>query len=263
MKAQPAQWKVLPAVESCPCLDLLSRLREDYGVCALKLSTEDAGMSFEQIRFWARQCRGLMPVMVKIGGPNARNDIRELVSSGIDGLIAPMVESPYGLENFMSALRTCTQPRQFAGIKKQINVETLTATFHLDAMLALPEALELDEITIGCTDLSQSMGLQVTHPRVTELVEQCIQRIRRKGIPVSIGGGITPGNVDLRLEKLAPSHFNTRVLTFPYLPGREYGEAVRQALHFELEMLDLDLRKGFLKPAEARARMKELRSRLG
>ena len=73
----------------------LRKLKNDFGACGLKLSTEDAAMTIDQITFWTDL--SLLPVVVKIGGPNARNDIKQLVSLNIDGLIAPMVESLYGL----------------------------------------------------------------------------------------------------------------------------------------------------------------------
>ena len=100
----------------------LRKLKTEYDACGLKLSTEDAGMTIDQIKFWA-DC-SLLPVVVKIGGPNARNDIKQLVSLKIEGLIAPMVESPYGLENFIAAVKDFTTPIQFERLSKHINIET-------------------------------------------------------------------------------------------------------------------------------------------
>ena len=63
-------------------------MKNDFGACGLKLSTEDAAMTIDQIKFWADI--SLLPVVVKIGGPNARNDIKQLVSLNIDGLIVQL-----------------------------------------------------------------------------------------------------------------------------------------------------------------------------
>ncbi len=262
MKPHRAHIEMLSLVENETEVEMLTRLKREYGASALKLSTEDAAMGFDQIGFWTRRCKDLLPVYVKIGGPNARNDIRELVRREVDGLIAPMVESPYGLLNFIEALKTFTTPLQYRHIKKHINIETITAVEQLDAILALPEADDLDEITIGCSDLSGSMGKSVTHPDVTARVRECTEKIRAFGKPVSVGGGITPANIDSRLKTLAPSHFNTRVVTFSYDPAQSYPDAVRMALDFELEMLDRDRLEGFLTPEEARERSVKLKKRL-
>ncbi len=262
MKTRRAQIQILPSLKGDPALAILSRLKEEHGASALKLSTEDAGMGFDQIEFWVQRCKNLLPIIVKIGGPNARNDIRELMGRGVDGLIAPMVESPYGLENFIEALSEQLTPSQYKSVKKHINIETIVSTEQLNAILAMPESGELDEITIGCSDLSSSMKRKVTDLEVTELVSVCAEKIRTHGICVSIGGGITPSNIGDRLELLKPSHFNTRVVTFANQPGVSFGPAVRLALEFELEMLALDRAEGFVSAEEEDSRAAELKKRL-
>ncbi len=262
MKPKAAEPRISPLFVRDTVLDMVNSLKENQGASALKLSTEDAAMGFEQIAFWTRKLKGSLPVYVKIGGPNARNDIRQLVAQGVEGLIAPMVESPYGLENFIEAFRTYTTPLQFQTLKKHINVETVTAARQLSAILAHPESRELDEITIGCSDLSKSMGLPVDHPDLLGLVQECVAKIRDRGLEVSIGGGVTPANIDTRLSRLSPTHFNTRVMTFCYDPARVYRPAIQLALEFELVMLSLDRQEGFLSPEEERFRARELRKRM-
>ena len=262
MKSRAAKVKILPYISEYPAINLLSDLKVGYGAASLKLSTEDAAMGLEQIAFWIRKARGVLPVYVKIGGPNARNDIRQLVALGADGLIAPMVESAYGLENFIEAFRTYTTPLQFGTLKKHINVETVTAVRQLDSILAHPLAAELDEITIGCSDLSKSMGLAVTHPEVVRMTEEVTRKTRERGIEVSFGGGVTPSNIDARLARVLPNYFNTRVMTFRYDPAVVYRSAIRKALEFELAMLALDRQEGFLSPEEERSRALELKKRM-
>ena len=119
MKQQREKFKVLPGKG----LDHRRRLRKflqhlskTRHACAMKLSTEDAGMGWDQIEYWTQSCQGVLPVLVKIGGPNARSDIKKFLEMKVDGLIAPMVESVYGLENFIHAVRDFTTPLQFAGL---------------------------------------------------------------------------------------------------------------------------------------------------
>ena len=147
MKSKKTVLKVVPVKPGQDLRSTLMELKNPFGACGLKLSTEDAGMSMEQIGYWAESAGNTLPAVVKIGGPNARNDIKQLLPMNIDGLIAPMVESPYGLENFISAVRDFTTPIQFERLKKQINIETETAVRQLDSILLTPEAKYIDAVS--------------------------------------------------------------------------------------------------------------------
>ena len=75
------QKTVLQVVAVKPKENLLSsfrNLKNQFGACGLKLSTEDAAMSIEQIGYWAAFSGNALSTIVKIGGPNARNDIKQL-----------------------------------------------------------------------------------------------------------------------------------------------------------------------------------------
>ncbi len=262
MKSKKTALKVVPVKPSQDLRSVLLQLKNQFGACGLKLSTEDAAMSMEQIGYWAETAGGTLPAVVKIGGPNARNDIKQLIPMNIDGLIAPMVESPYGLENFISAVRDFTTPMQFERLKKQINIETETAVRQLDAILATPEAKCIDEITIGCSDLSESMKKPRWDVSFMALVTKVVKKIQRKNIPVSVGGGITPETIEGLLKQVCPEKFNTRVVTFEVGPGRDYSSAVQSALRFEILMLEHDSARKFISRDEEKFRIKELKKRL-
>ncbi|MDA0691016.1 MAG: aldolase/citrate lyase family protein [Nitrospinae bacterium] len=261
----PQVLKVVPKNRHKDGLELIQSMRtlkNQYGASCLKLSTEDAAMSFDQIAFWTQLADGILPVMVKIGGPNARNDIKQLLAMNIDGLIAPMVESVYGLENFLTAVRDFTTPMQMQRLAKQINIETVTAVEKLDDILASPEAAFLDEITIGCSDLSQSLKKDRSDPEVQRLVKQTVVKIKAKNINVSVGGGIAPDTIDTILQDIQPHHFNTRMVTFSVHPGQSYRTAVTETLYFELKMLEHDVSKGFISRDEEKFRARQLKTRL-
>lgn len=262
MKPKKTILQVVPVKQDDGLRSFLLHLKNRFGACGLKLSTEDAAMSIEQIGHWAELVGNTLSTVVKIGGPNARNDIKQLLLLDIDGLIAPMVESPYGLENFISAVRDFTTPMQFERLKKQINIETETAVQQLDSILSAPEAKYIDEITIGCSDLSGSMKKPRWDASFMALVVKVIKKIQKKKIPVSVGGGITPGTINGHLGKIQPNKFNTRVITFNVEPGCDYREAVQSALRFEILMLEHDSALKFISRDEEKFRVKELKKRL-
>ena len=260
MKSKKTVLQMVPVKPDQDMHSTLLNLKNQFGACGLKPSTEDAGMSIEQIAYWAEGKP--LPAVVKIGGPNARNDIKQLLPLNIDGLIAPMVESPYGLENFISAVRDFTTPMRFERLKKQINIETETAVRQLDSILSAPEAEYLDEITIGCSDLSESMKKPKWDESFVAQVVEVVKKIKSKNIPVSVGGGISPETIDGYLETVQPDKFNTRVINFKVEPGRDYAEAVRLALRFEILMLEHDASHQFISRDEEKFRIKELKKRL-
>ena len=262
MKPKKTILKVVPVKPKEGLLSSLRSLKSQFGACGLKLSTEDAAMSIEQIGYWAEFSGKILSTIVKIGGPNARNDIKQLLPLNIDGLIAPMVESPYGLENFISAVRDFTTPMQFERLKKQINIETETAVRQLDAILSVSESKYVDEITIGCSDLSESMKQPRWSPNFTAQVAKVVKKIRSKNICVSVGGGITPETIDGCLKKVRPDNFNTRIITFKLKRDLNYLEAVQSALRFEILMLEHDSSLKFISRDEEKFRIKELKKRL-
>jgi hypothetical protein len=262
MKSKKTVLKVVPVKSNEGLRSTLLQLKNEFGACGLKLSTEDAAMTLEQIAYWADSAGKILPIAVKIGGPNARNDIKQLLPMNIDGLIAPMVESPYGLENFITAVRDFTTPMQFERVKKQINIETETAVRQLDDILSVPEAKYIDEITIGCSDLSESMKTPRWDTSFNTLVKKVVKKVQRKNIPVSVGGGITPETINGCLKQVRPDKFNTRVITFKAERGHDYIEAVRSALRFEILMLENDSSRKYISRDEEKFRIKELKKRL-
>ncbi len=115
-----------------------------------------------------------------MGGANARNDIKQLVPLNIDGLIAPMVESPYGLENFISAIKDFTTCMQFRRLNKHINIETITAVKQLGSIFNAPEAKFLDEIIIGCSDLSSSLKKPTLEGSILNRVARVVKKLNLK-----------------------------------------------------------------------------------
>ena len=240
----------------------LRRLKTLFGATSVKLSTEDAAMSFEQIRRWRAICQGIIPVVVKIGGPNARNDIKQLLNLEVEGLIAPMVESVYGLDNYVEALKDYTTAMKFEVLDKHINIETIVALENLDKILNSTSIQYVDEITIGRKDLSKSMNCSLDDSNLIHAVKKAVEKIRFKGIPVSVGGGINPNSIDSVVKQIKPQKINTRLITFEVQTNRPYKKSVVEALNFEVLALKNDHSMGFISREEEICRTLEIQERL-
>lgn len=217
----------------------LKELRHSGGLAALKTGTEVEDMSFEEIRLLRALSDRLLPLYVKIGGPEARNDIRELSRIGVDGLIAPMIESPYALKNFIGSLRDCLGPACYDRMEKGINLETITGFQNMNEILSSPAAAELDQVTAARSDLSGSMDLPPDHARVLEICGLIIARCRENELRTSVGGGIHPEIAETLIDTVAPEHINTRhmVLSCESMrSGEGAARCVERALLFELDL---------------------------
>jgi len=188
-----------------------AKLKElkDFGLYALKTGTEVEDMNFSEIEFMRRISKDVVPLHVKIGGPEARNDMRFLLSIRVDCIIAPMIESPYALKNFIKTLEEIKQQYEVP-CKAGINIETMTGYMQLDAILNSKYANHLCQITAARTDLSGSMELEPDHPRVIEICKEILVACKKKNFLTSVGGAIQPSIIEMLVYELESDFINTR-----------------------------------------------------
>ncbi len=180
------------------------------GLTALKTGTEVEDMSFEEIRILRALSRDICPLFVKIGGAEARNDIRELAEIEVNGIIAPMIESVYALEKFIESMRDVLSPSAYRRIEKGINLETATAFNRMTEILNSEFAQELVQVTAARTDLSGSLHISPEHDIVFELCTHIVSRCREYGLRTSVGGAIKSVSIDRIVNQVGPDTVNTR-----------------------------------------------------
>ena len=133
--------------------DQLTRLKEEYDLRGVKVEFEAEGSSFRDLARLRRITDQLgVPLYLKIGGVEALRDIKDSLEVGVDGLIAPMVESRFGVKKFTDAVASIYKNKS---IHRSINIETRQAVANLDEILELGRD-GIDNVTIGRTDLSFS-----------------------------------------------------------------------------------------------------------
>ena len=228
----------------------LCRLKEKLALRALKTGTEIEDMGFEEIAFLGELSKDIVPLYVKIGGPEARNDIRALVSLEVDGIIAPMIESPYALQKFIESLRELLSPALYRNMRKGINIETIGAVDRLDEILAEAQALSIDQITAARTDLSASMStmageeeeiLSVNDDRVMENCALIVKGSQDHGLQSSVGGKIEPWGIADLLAYLGSDFVNSRHMLLSSKdmqthPDLSPAEVLVQNLNFECSL---------------------------
>jgi len=215
----------------------LVRLKE-LGICAVKAEFEAEGASFRDLlrlrRFTAEQN---IPLHLKIGGVEALRDLKDALDLGVDGVIAPMVESPFGVVKFAEAVESVFGGRR---LFKSINIETREAVERVDDILEVALG-KIDNVTIGRTDLSRSyfdLVIQPDSPFILDLIDRLSYKIQSVGLDLTVGGSLTSESVRIfseRKERLGDrvSSLETRKAIFPTERMLQEKDVLKESLRFE------------------------------
>ena len=218
--------------------DSLARLKENFGLYAVKGEFEAEGASFRDlVRLRRLTARHNISLYLKIGGVEALRDIKDALDLGVDGLVAPMVESPFGVIKFLQAVESVFSDRK---IFKSINIETCNAVKCIDQILSEAKG-KVDNVTIGRTDLSNSYlnaEIQPDSKFIFDLIEELSCKVNSAGIALTIGGSITKDSVSKfkqahRTWGKKISSIETRKIVLPVDQILETKNALIEALMFE------------------------------
>lgn len=218
----------------------LITLKNDHCLTGIKGGTEIEAMSFEEIYIMKKISDGVVPMTVKIGGPEARNDIEYMLSIGIDKILAPMVESPYSLKNFVETMEELDQNHT---VKLAINIETIFSFQNLQNIFQSPFFWHIDHVTVGRTDLSGSMNKTPDDPEVIKITQEIINSARYFGKTTSVGGKINTNNSEKIQTEIASDSLNTRHMVVS-CSSRNIARDVSEALKWESDFY-LMLREKF------------------
>jgi 4-hydroxy-2-oxoheptanedioate aldolase len=245
----------------------LVRLKEDFGLYAVKGEFEAEGASFRDIaRLRRLTARHNISLYLKIGGVEALRDIKDAFDLGVDGLVAPMVESPFGVIKFLQAVEAVFSDRK---IFKSINIETSNAVKCVDEILSEAKG-KVDNVTIGRTDLSNSYlnpEIQPDSEFIFDLIEKISDKVHSAGIALTIGGSITKTSIDkfnLSHRKWGEkiSSIETRKIVLPIDQILKTKNGLKEALMFEELYLSSKLSTDKWLSQVSRDRLAKLKNRI-
>lgn len=247
---------------------LLQEARVHFGASAIKASMEAEGISLAEIaRTKAITAAAGLELSIKIGGCEALTDARLARDYGANTLMAPMIESRFALEKFLSMADAVFSGAAGDSLSRYINIETADGCEKIDSILAASNIKRLDGIVIGRTDLSAALGEKdVDSPVMLEATRRVFRKAKAKGIACLVGGGISENTVDF-LQDLGElvDGFETRKVVFKAIPSSAdiLHNAIREALRFEL--LWYRSRQEYYGPLfeEDTGRIKKLQATLG
>ena len=181
-------------------IDILKRLKDEYGVFEIKAEYENEGSRQEELcRLKDITSKVGLPIIMKIGGVEAVTDIYNAITLGVNGIIAPMAETKFAVSKFVGAINTFVAEDNRNDIEFAINVETITCYENLDDILSLENINTLTGITIGRVDFTASMGKNRDFADSDEMLKYCediYTKARVNGLNFGVGGAISARSCD-------------------------------------------------------------------
>lgn len=212
----------------------ITKLQQDHGLLSLKAGTEWEDMDYQEIACLQALGEAKLPLMVKIAGPEAKVDLRNMQAIGVNGILAPMIESEYALEKFITIVT-----EHYEGAKEPpllaINLETIQAYHQLDDILNSSFFDLVDLVVIGRLDLSLSMHIKdVDHTDVAKVTQDIVNKVRAKGKSISIGGFVNPCSAAVIKNTFNANRLNTIHTLFDLDKTQDIAAAVWKAIEFEM-----------------------------
>jgi len=223
------------------CVVILTDLTENYGLIGVKTSFEDEGAMFNEVIRLKQICNeAKVKITLKIGGPEAIRDLKDSIIIGVKGIVAPMVESSFGVEKFLNATKKHIPQDILNTVQLGINLETITALNTTNMILSTKNIKDIHSITIGRVDLVSSMGKDrsyVNSNEIYELTKQALIKAKSIGLKCCVGGAISINSIDF-LSRLYSDglldKFETRNIIFdPSLSLKQLSKALMKAQLFE------------------------------
>ncbi len=212
-------------------------LKDVYHVEGIKAEFEAEGATFNDlVRLRRLTEKAGVKLILKIGGVEAVRDIKDSLELGVDGLVAPMVETAFGVKKFISAYKSIYKDYR---IKLSINIETRNAIEELDEILEYSKN-QIDSITLGRTDLSASYMDENIKPD-SDFIMQLIEEVSRKcylnGFGFTVGGSISNKTIEKFKENPNLYEYVNSIETRKVILNKKQmlfkEDALEEALRFE------------------------------
>jgi 4-hydroxy-2-oxoheptanedioate aldolase len=241
----------------------LKELATHHQIIGMKQSFEDEGVLLKDVITIKRitELCGLQS-FVKIGGCEAKTDLHNCINLGINGVIAPMVETPFALSKFLCMVQN--YPNK---IDPYIVIESKTTYKNIDEILKFSS--DLRGIVVGRSDFSKSYGLdkhQVDNEFILNQVEEILIKAKKQKLITIMGGNISVKSSDFikkMFSKKLLDRIETRnvVIELNKYNVNKIDTIIQKSLDFEIEWMKYKLSTFSLLADEYSSRIKLLNNR--
>lgn len=224
-------------------LDILKKLRQEYGALSVKAEFEAEGTRTDELlRLIDLARRADLKVGLKIGGCEAVRDLIESKQFGVEYIIAPMVETPYALKKFIEAKNKVYTKEQQEHTDFLFNLETITTFNAIDDLVRVAKAEDgVEGIVFGRVDFAGSHDLPraaVDADAVTKYIIAAGEACKKNSLDFVVGGAVSVDSL-AELRKIRAMHltrFETRKVIFAAeaLDNPEIKKGLEETVYFEL-----------------------------
>jgi 3-dehydroquinate synthase len=179
-----------------------------------------------------------LKLAIKVGGAEAKSDIKSSVELCCDSIVGPMIESQYAFDKYA---KSCSN----LDLSKGVNIETFTAVENIDMILSSQYLTDIDYFVIGRVDLIGSYGKSrddIDSDKVCAVIEETFRKIKKKKKKTYLGGSISTKSKEFikgLYEKNLLDYIETRYVIMEL--STEFFETFDDAIHmshkFELEWM--------------------------
>jgi hypothetical protein len=210
----------------------------------MKQSFEDEGVLLNDVVAFKRvtEVCGLQSY-VKIGGCEAKSDLYNCIRMGINGIIAPMVETPFALSKFTDMIEPYSNRAD-----AYVVIESKTAYENIDAILKDGEG-KLKGIIVGRSDFSKSYNLnksEVDSNFIYDKVEDILTKAKKHNYLTTLGGSVSTRSTNFIKDMYSKNLLNkieTRNVVIELSKNNitNIDSVIQKALDFEIEWLHYKL----------------------
>lgn len=226
--------------------NLIENLKQlsNHGVIGMKQSFEDEGVLLDDVITVKRitELCGLQS-FVKIGGCEAKTDLYNCIKLGVNGVIAPMVETPFALLKFNQIIND--YPNK---IDPYIVIESKTSYENLNEILKNSKN-KLKGIVVGRSDFSKSYNLnksEVDSDFIYDKVEDILKQSKQYNFITILGGNISVKSTEF-IKKMYKAKLLDRIETRNIVIElnekniNNINEIIQESLNFEISWLKYKL----------------------
>jgi hypothetical protein len=224
-------------------LDLLKKLRQEYGAVSVKAEFEAEGTRTDELlRLIDLARRADLKVALKISGCEAVRDLLESQQFGVEYIIAPMVETPYALKKYIEAKNKVYSADQQDYTDFLFNLETITTFNSLTEMVEVAkDTAGVDGIVFGRVDFAGSNNFSrsvVDLDEMTKYILATAEACKPHDLDLVVGGAVSSSSLSAlkRIRDVHLTRFETRKMIFDasVLDNANASKALEQTVYFEL-----------------------------
>ena len=215
----------------------LKTLSELYGVIGIKQSFEDEGALLDDV-ISVRRITELCNLMsfVKVGGCEANTDIYNCLRIGINGIIAPMIETPFAMSKFVN----CSPEKD----RNFIVIESKTAYQNIDEILLVGNN-KISGVVVGRSDLTKSYEMnkkETDSDFIYSVTESVLSKAKQYDLITTLGGNISTKSSEF-IKNMFEKKLLDRIETRNVVIGLNQNNiqivetVIKKALEFEILIL--------------------------